>query len=219
MCTVSVVELRCWLQDKCHELTVQVSELRQKLQASRAQAMLALKEKQDELPVRHNSTAAQSVQGYVELPAEPASVPDAAAQVSPGKDTEGLVTQQSLASNTGQEEMTDYWKKRCSGLQREVDLLQSDLADQMRVHELRDMADGAKTQEIHELQAVKSRSSVDVEYLKNALVGFFEAGQLPHNEQVLVVLDRLLSFTARDRSRIWKQRQNDKGIVSSLFGS
>ena len=140
---------------------MQITELRQKLQASRAQAMLALKEKQDELPPRRNGGAAAP--GAAEPPPEPASAPDAAAQAPPGKGADGLVSQQSLASNPDQEGVTDYWKKRCAGLQKELDLLQSDLADQMHVHELRDLADGAKTQEIHELQAVKSRSSVDVE--------------------------------------------------------
>lgn len=210
------------MQGKCAELSVQVAELRQKLQASRSQAMLALKEKQDEMlpPSRHASGAgSQGVTSPPELSSDLAYAPAGSGQqASTENDIDGLFAQQPFSTNPVQEGVTDYWKRRCNGLQKEVSLLQNDLADQMHVHELRDLADGCRKEEIQELQAVKSRSTVDVEYLKNIMIGFFEAGQLPHNEQVLVVLDRLLSFTARDKSRIWKQRQNDKGIVASFFG-
>lgn len=208
------------VQDKCSELTIQVSELRQKLQATRAQAMLVLKEKQDAIPIRNAFGGSQSVSSPVEPSSRAASLQEVLPLSTPPEEMDNLVTAQSLPNNTDHEGITDYWKRRCTDLQKEVGLLQNDLADQMHVHELRDMADGAKAKEIQELQAVKSRSSVDIEYLKNIMIGFFEAGQLPHNEQVLVVLDRLLSFTPRDRSRIWKQqRQSDKGIVASLFGA
>jgi hypothetical protein len=213
------------VQDTCAEMRVQIAELKQKLQASRAQAMLALKEKKDEIPVRIHQTSAAGSQIPPLIPqpsSEAVSIADGAGQVATEKDADGLMSQHSLdlSSSPAHEGVTEYWKRRCNELQKEVSLLQNDLADQMHVHQLRDLADGAKAQEIQELQAVKSRSTVDVEYLKNIMIGFFEAGQLPHNEQVQVVLDRLLSFTPSDRLRMNKhRRQTDKSIVSSLFGS
>jgi hypothetical protein len=210
------------VQEKSAELRAQISELKQKLQASRAHAMLVLKEKQDELPVRHASGAGHQISPLIPHPSsEAANILDGAGHASADKDVDVLVSQPSLEiSSPAHEGITDYWKRRCNELQKEVTLLQNDLADQMHVHRLRDLADGAKAQEIQELQAVQCRSTVDVEYLKNIMIGFFEAGQLPHNEQVLVVLDRLLSFTPKDRVRVQKHsRQNDKSIVASLFGS
>jgi GRIP domain len=207
------------VQEKCAQMAAQISDLKMQLRSSRAQAVMAMKEQRDEL-------AARSAGGSTPARVSNSELPAGLARQSTGRasmDEEGASLQGSPTlpvSSVEREDVTEYWKRRCTGLQQELSLVQDDLADQMHVHELRDLADGARKLEIQELQAVRSRSTVNVEYLKNALIGFFEAGQLPFNEQVLVVLDRLLSFTAQDRARIWKSKKGDsRNLVSSLFGT
>ena len=104
---------------------------------------------------------------------------------------------------------TGYWRTQCNdaldrvaSLETEVATIQRALGDERHAHELRSLADGAVKDEIAELRAQTGRSSVDVEYLKNVLLGFFESGELPANETVVSVLQRLLHFTERDRARL-----------------
>lgn len=103
-------------------------------------------------------------------------------------------------------------------LQKELLLVQRELEDERHVHELRSLADGARKLEIQELQAVQGRADLNIEYLKNVLVGFFESGELPLNRQVLICLDRLMLFTPQDRARIWKTEEHgQKGWISRFF--
>jgi GRIP domain len=102
-----------------------------------------------------------------------------------------------------------YWRERCEAAQGRVAALEADivaiqraLGDERHAHELRSLADSARRDEIAELQARTGRSSVDVEYLKNALLGFFESGELRGGAQVLLVLERLLCFSEKDRERV-----------------
>eukprot|EP00892_Ulva_mutabilis_P007322 jgi/Ulvmu1/4962/UM207_0006.1 len=129
-------------------------------------------------------------------------------------------------SNQVSTDLADYWKQmyteasqRAQELRKEVSLVQMELEDERHVHELRTLADGARKLEIQELQAVQGRADLNVEYLKNVLLGFFESGELPLNKQVLVVLDRLMLFTPQDRARVWKAegRLQKPGWVPSLF--
>lgn len=129
-------------------------------------------------------------------------------------------------SNQDSTDLVDYWKqmyteasKHTQQLQKEVSLVQMELDDERHVHELRTLADGARKLEIQELQAVQGRAGLNVEYLKNVLLGFFESGELPLNKQVLVVLDRLMLFTPQDRARVWKAegKLQKAGWVPSLF--
>lgn len=131
-----------------------------------------------------------------------------------------------LMSGSDTVALIDYWKQmyneasaRLQRLQEEVSLVQMELDDERHVHELRSLADGARKLEIQELQAVQGRAELDIEYLKNVLLGFFESGDLPLNKQVLIVLDRLMLFTPQDRARIWKTEAKSQkvGWVSSLF--
>ena len=130
-----------------------------------------------------------------------ASASDAAAAAGPPLATEG--------SAAAAQEAVEYWRRcyedaqgRVAALERDVAASQRELRDERHAHELRSLADAARRNEIAELQARQARGSVDVEYLKNCLIGFFESGALPAHEQVVSVLARLLHFTEHDRARM-----------------
>lgn len=111
-----------------------------------------------------------------------------------------------------------YWQgcyaeaqARVAALDAELAAAQAELADERHAHELRSLADSARRAEISELQAQKGRSTVDVEYLKNALLGFFESGELPASAQVLLVLETLLCFTDKDKERLARVQARGTG--------
>ena len=117
-----------------------------------------------------------------------------------------------------------YWKMRfqedqvrLAAAETQLAELQALLEDEQRTHQLRDMADKVRREEMEELAASRQRSAVDVDYLKNVLVGFFEKGQLPANQQVINVLALLLQFSEKDKERIRKGGPRDAATAQNLF--
>lgn len=213
------------MQARGAELEVEVASLRQEvvearmaLQSSRQReepealaegAHYASGTEQMDRSVAVEQLAQISVKGYVV--ASPTKRHNSPPHTCSSSDTAGMV---------------EYWKQmyseaseRLQDLQEEVSLVQLELEDERHVHELRSLADSARKLEIQELQAVQGRADINIEYLKNVLLGFFESGELPLNKQVLIVLDRLMLFTQQDRARLWKTegKFHKAGWVSSLF--
>lgn len=50
------------------------------------------------------------------------------------------------------------------------------------------------------------RGEVDLEYLKNVVIGGFESGELPASSHMLPVLARLLQFSPAELARIQSRR-------------
>jgi hypothetical protein len=194
------------MQARCIELTDKAAAAERELQDTREQALHALTEKDEELArVRHGRRSSSTLSSVHETTEHGIVLRSPGSGSDNGQLVASTATSR-LVTEAGQTNMVDYWKRlyddtslRAQALQRELSLVQTELADERHVHELRDLADGARKIEIRELQASQGRSVIDVEYLKNALVGFFESGELNFNPQVLVILDRLLLFTAQDR--------------------
>jgi hypothetical protein len=122
-------------------------------------------------------------------------------------------------ANEGAAIMVQYWKgcfenaqQRVAALEAEVSSAQAELHEERHTHELRTLSDMAKHDEIADLRAQQGRGSVDIEYLKNALLGFFESGELPANTQVFVVLERLLCLTEKDKARLYRV-QTKAGVM------
>ena len=181
--------------------------LQVELDAARAHAIQQLRE----APAQSSSAPASEL-SVSELPARRASPapPHAAPASFAGSASEADAPPGAPSRNgAGGGDAVQYWKgcysearERIAGLEADVAAARAAVREERHAHALRDLADGAKQSEIAELRAQTGRSSVDVEYLKNALLGFFESGELPANAQVLAVLERLLCFTARDRARL-----------------
>jgi GRIP domain len=173
------------VQAECANSAAYIEELEAQLSAARAEVHEAL-----HTPLDQGSAAAPQGVGVGAAPSG-AAVGAHGAVLLPG-------AVDAVASSSG----GDVPRQHVQALQQEVALLRADLVDEQNTHQLRDLADTARRREIQELQARSGRSQLDVEYLKNVLVGFFESGELPANPQVLTVLARLLCFTDADRSRL-----------------
>ena len=89
-------------------------------------------------------------------------------------------------------------------LQAHVDALRAEIEDNQRTHELRDKATAVLKEEIESLRRMRSRSSVDLTYLKEVLVKAFASGELsgPH---MIPVLARLLEWSPEEVAKAQKQ--------------
>ncbi|EFJ51341.1 hypothetical protein VOLCADRAFT_88070 [Volvox carteri f. nagariensis] len=74
--------------------------------------------------------------------------------------------------------------------------------DAESTHQLRDTAQAALREELARLQAQMQVSNQDVQYLRAAIISFFESGSLPREGPVLQVLSRLLRFTPTEMAGI-----------------
>lgn len=219
---VCVATLSC-LQAKQAELEAEVESLRRELRTSRADEQLARQHQQWYTGASGKAGDARSTV------CASGALKHVTGQLQEASGFVALHQHGTLHRASSNQETTDlveYWKQlytesseRTQHLQKEVSLVQMELEDERHVHELRTLADGARKLEIQELQAVQGRADINIEYLKNVLLGFFESGELPLNKQVLVVLDRLMLFTPQDRARVWKAeaKRHTAGWVPSLF--
>jgi hypothetical protein len=57
-------------------------------------------------------------------------------------------------------------------------------------------------QEIAELRRQVKREGLDLNYLKNVILGGFESGELPATSSMLPVLARLLEFSGDELARV-----------------
>lgn len=211
------------MQARGAELEVQVASLRQEV-AELRMVLKSCKQREEVKPLKEGTANASETEQMIRSDAVEELAPSSEnghVNVSPMKHHD---TPMPVCSNPAG--MVEYWKQmyreaseRLQDLQEEVSLVQLELADERHVHDLRSLADSARKLEIQELQAVQGRADINIEYLKNVLLGFFESGELPLNKQVLIVLDRLMLFTPQDRARIWKAegKSHNAGWVSSLF--
>ena len=63
------------------------------------------------------------------------------------------------------------------------------------------------------------RGDVDLEYLKNVLIGGFESGELPVSSHMLPVLERLLQFSPAELQRIQQRRNKGVGVAGATASS
>jgi hypothetical protein len=66
----------------------------------------------------------------------------------------------------------------------------------------RDRAQEVAKQEIADLQRQIKRGGLDLNYLKNVILGSFESGELPARSTMLPVLARLLEFSSEEMERV-----------------
>jgi hypothetical protein len=59
------------------------------------------------------------------------------------------------------------------------------------------------------------RGDVDLEYLKNVVIGGFESGELPASSQMLPVLARLLQFSPAELQRVRSSKKAAGAAASS----
>jgi hypothetical protein len=195
---------------EAEELRVQVQELREDLQEADARAAEMQAKLEEDLGWGEVNVpvSAEGGQASGEMALSPRV---AGGEVALLPRVAGV---EQAASPSGKPEaaidgMVQYWKgcyenaqQRVAALEAEVSGIQAELRDERYAHELRSLSDGAKQDEIADLRACQGRGNVDVEYLKNALLGFFESGELPANAQVFAVLERLLCLTEKDKARL-----------------
>ena len=63
------------------------------------------------------------------------------------------------------------------------------------------------------------RGDVDLEYLKNVLIGGLESGELPASSHMLPVLARLLQFSPAEQQRIQQRRIKGVGAAGPTASS
>jgi hypothetical protein len=202
-------------QQRADLLVEQVAGVRAELETARSQALQALWEREQHGLGELADTSRVVGQGSCSAVPSLTSQPLQSAPSPWAGATVNATTVQATSAVGGTGGSGDlYWQKcfaeaqdRVVSLEGEIRSMQEHLADERHTHELRNLADCVRRDEIADLCAQKGRSSVDVEYLKNALLGFFESGELPANTQVLAVLERLLCFAEKDRERVVQLRE------------
>ncbi len=75
----------------------------------------------------------------------------------------------------------------------------------------RDQAQEVAKQEIADLRRQTKREGLDVNYLKNVILGAFEAGELPVKSSMLQVLARLLEFSPAELERVKSRPKKLRG--------
>ena len=197
-------------------LEAELVKVRGELAAARAHAVQALWDKE-----QHRAEHAHVQRVYSPAPTSvgaDGSALGAAGNESAFCDSSGAATgalEDGGLARVASGDLSGYWKQCCEDAQQrvaamedEVSAMQRALNDERHAHELRNLSDSARRHEIAELQAQTGRSTVDVEYLKNALIGFFENGELKVcGPQVLLVLERLLYFTQNDKDRVGRLKE------------
>ncbi|GLI69896.1 hypothetical protein VaNZ11_014552 [Volvox africanus] len=100
---------------------------------------------------------------------------------------------------------------RVAVLEQELEEYKHAYEDAESTHQLRDTAQAALREELLRLRAQLDLSNHDVQYLRAAIISFFESGSLPRDGLVLQVLSRLLRFTPAEMAAIAAADHAHKG--------
>ena len=221
------------LREQLTERRERCAALTAELAATRERATELMAEREDEIAVLRERLQRRCVPGRSRTTSSAARLTHVSlSQTTAGDDDDAAseeTTPQALddADRAAATRSEEYWKMRFQEATKALLAAEAALAearaaldDEQRTHALRDVADAVRREEIEELGASMQRSTVDVEYLKNVLVGFFESGELPLNSTVILVLSRLLQFSEKDKVRLRKGTLKDgtaSFLPSSLF--
>ncbi|GIL81838.1 hypothetical protein Vretifemale_10814 [Volvox reticuliferus] len=102
-------------------------------------------------------------------------------------------------------------RSRVTSLEQELEEYKHAYEDAESTHQLRDTAQAALREELLRLRAQLDLSNQDVQYLRAAIISFFESGSLPRDGLVLQVLSRLLRFTPAEMAAIAAADHAHKG--------
>ncbi|GIL43752.1 hypothetical protein Vafri_1387 [Volvox africanus] len=115
------------------------------------------------------------------------------------------------AQNSAEAAALQALHSRVAILEQELEDYKHAYEDAESTHQLRDTAQAALREELLRLRAQLDLSNQDVQYLRAAIISFFESGSLPRDGLVLQVLSRLLRFTPTEMAAIAAADHAHKG--------